>query len=115
MSRALDDLVPELRVKVYELLARCIEAGIPTIIIDTLRTPAEHQVNLARGTSWTPHSKHLDGRAIDVCPYQLFRLHGGDKLEWDANDPVWQTIGEIGERLGLRWGGRWAQRDMGHF
>jgi peptidoglycan L-alanyl-D-glutamate endopeptidase CwlK len=115
MSRRLDDLDPRFRPLAIELVARCVEAGIPVMIIDTLRTPEEHQANLAKGVSWTKHSKHLDGLAIDICPYDVYQLHGPDKLQWNAGDPVWQKVGAIGESLGLRWGGRWKQKDMGHF
>ena len=115
MSRALDDLSPEMRAKAVELLARCVEAGIVVMIVDTLRTPAEHAENLANGTSWTTHSKHLDGDAIDVAPLEQYVLHGRKKIEWDGSDPVWARIGALGEAIGLRWGGRWAVRDMGHF
>jgi hypothetical protein len=85
------------------------------MIIDTLRTPAEHADNLARGVSWTTRSKHLDGLAIDICPFSEYQLYGDDKLEWDESEPVWQKLGVLGEALGLRWGGRWKQKDMGHF
>ena len=53
--------------------------------------------------------------AIDIAPYLVWQLYGPDKLQWDASAQVWQTIGALGEKLGLRWGGRWKQRDMGHF
>jgi peptidoglycan L-alanyl-D-glutamate endopeptidase CwlK len=115
MSRQLDDLDSSFRPLAIELVARCVEAGIPVMIIDTLRTREEHEANLAKGVSWTKHSKHLDGLAIDICPYDTYQLHGPDKLQWNAGDPVWQEIGAIGESLGLRWGGRWKQKDMGHF
>jgi len=93
-----------------------VEAGIMVMIIDTWRSPAEHAANLAAGVSWTKHSKHLDGLAIDICPYQQFQLHGPDKLQWDGDDPIWTKIGTMGEALGLVWGGRWRkQRDLGHF
>lgn len=115
MSRRLDDLSPRFKPLAIELLARCIEAGIPVLIVDTLRTRAEQDVNLARGVSWIVNSKHLTGDAIDVCPYDTYQLHGPDKLQWNGSDPVWLTIGEIGERLGLHWGGRWKVRDLGHF
>jgi len=113
MSRALDDLSPRFRPLAMELLARTVEAGIPVLVVDTLRTPAEHAANLAKGVSWTVHSKHLDGDAIDIVPYSQYDLHGPDKLQWDAGDPIWQKLGAIGERIGLRWGGRF--KDMGHF
>ena len=115
MSRALDDLSPRFKPLAIELLARLVEAGISVMIVDTLRTQAEHEANLAKGVSWTQHSKHLDGDAIDVCPYEVYSLHGPDKLQWDYGDPIWAKIGSIGERLGLRWGGRWNQKDLGHF
>ncbi len=115
MSRRLDDLSPRFLPLAMTLLARCVEAGLQVMIIDTLRTPAEHADNLARGVSWTTHSKHLDGDAIDICPYAQYDAHGADKLLWDAGDPIWQKIGVIGEALGLRWGGRWTIPDLGHF
>lgn len=115
MSRRLDDLDPRFRPLAMELLARCVEQGIAVMVIDTLRTPAEHAENLRKGVSWTTRSKHLDGLAIDICPYHSWQLHGPDKLQWDAADPAWSAIGRIGEELGLRWGGRWKQRDLGHF
>lgn len=115
MSRALDDLSPRFRPLAMALLARCVEQGIAVMIVDTLRTPAEHQANLARGVSWTTRSKHLDGDAIDICPYATWDAHGPDKLNWDGADPVWAKLGAIGEALGLRWGGRWKVKDWGHF
>src|SRR6266566_6217649 len=99
MSRALDDLDPRFRTIAIELVARCAEAGLPVLIIDTRRSQAQHALNLANGVSWTQHSKHLDGLAIDVCPYLQYDLHGPDKLQWETSDPAWQKIGGIGERL----------------
>jgi len=115
MSRKLDDLHHLFRPRAFEFLARLVERRIPVIITDTLRTQAEHEINLAKHVSWIQHSKHLDGLAIDICPLSLYELHGANKLEWDARDPIWNEIGMIGESIGLKWGGRWKQRDMGHF
>ena len=116
VSRQLDDLSPRFKPLAIELLARCVEQGIHVLIVDTLRTPAEHAENLRKGVSWTTRSKHLDGDAIDVCPYEIYTLApGGDKLAWNAAHSVWEKIGLLGEALGLRWGGRWKQKDYGHF
>lgn len=114
-SRLLRDLNPAFRPLAVELLARLVEAQIPVLIVQTLRTPAEHAENVAKGVSWTKHSLHLDGLAIDLCPFETFQLHGPDKLQWNSDDQVWQRIGAIGESFGLVWGGRWKQRDVGHF
>lgn len=120
MTRSLDDLSQGMKPIVFELLARITEASIPVKIIDILRTPEQHAINLANGTSWTSHSKHLPdengkSNAIDICPYYLYNLKGPNKLQWDAGEPIWKEIGLIGESLGLTWGGRWIVRDMGHF
>lgn len=129
MSKALDDLSTPMRGLVFQLLARLVERGIFVCIVDTLRTAQEQADNLAKGVSWTQQSKHLPRKlrgfpasspdanksdAIDLCPYEAYLLHGADKLQWDSADPAWQIIGDIGESLGLRWGGRWKQKDMGH-
>lgn len=117
MSRKLDDLSPRMRPLAVELLARCVEQGIMVMIVDTLRTEAEQQANVAKGVSWTLKSKHLIGEAIDIAPYETYALHGADKLRWDETDHVWQRIGEIGQAIGLKWGviKRGLRIDLGHF
>ena len=114
MNRSLNALDSIFRPIVFEFLARLIEAGIPVMIVNTLRTQAEQDAAVARGASWRAHSLHQDGLAIDVCPYVIWSEFGDDKLQWDADDPQWAKIGAIGESLGLRWGGCWTHRDMGH-
>lgn len=122
MSRALDDLDPRIRPKAFELIARACERGVALLIVDTIRTEAEQRINLANGVSATKNSKHLPQKpsglslAIDVVPYALYDAKGPDKLSWDTKDPRWLVLGEIGEKLGLRWGGRWKRpHDPGHF
>lgn len=119
-----------MRPRVFEVLARLTERGIAVMIVDTLRTRAEHTRNLLNGTSKIALSKHLpralrgvpsvdpqDGErsdAIDLCPYEMYALHGPDKLRWTP-DPAWAIIGEVGEGVDLIWGGRWKDpHDRGH-
>ncbi len=116
-SRSLEDLDGRFRPLADQLLAQSSAAGIPLRVINTLRTQAEQDHNILIGVSWTTHSLHLpqppDGKslAIDVCPAALLHEKG-----WAPGAPEWQTIGVIGEALGLRWGGRWKkQLDLGHF
>jgi len=100
-----------------ELLARCVEAGVMVMIVDTVRTVEEQRANVAKGVSWTMHSKHLTGDAIDICPYEIYALHGPDKLQWDGGDPAWEKLGALGEAIGLKCGviKRGVQVDPGHF
>lgn len=116
-STKLDDLKPRFKGKVMELLARLVEARIEVVIIDTFRTQAEQDLAVKNGFSWTPHSLHQDGLAIDICPLLDYQLSGPNKLEWDTTKPVWSTIGKIGESLGLQWGVviNGIHKDLGHF
>lgn len=114
MNTSLDSLDPRFKPLALEFLARLTEARVAVCIVNTRRTAAEQTAAVARGVSWVAHSKHEDGLAIDVAPYSIWALHGDDKLLWDTHDPVWLTIGKVGEALGLRWGGRFQPlNDLG--
>lgn len=115
MNTTLDSLDPRFKPLAMQLLARCVEARIPVLIVNTLRTAKEQATAVATGVSWVAHSLHQDGLAIDLVPYETYELNGPDKLQWSAKDPAWQKLGALGEALGLRWGGRWTHKDMGHF
>jgi peptidoglycan L-alanyl-D-glutamate endopeptidase CwlK len=52
-------------------------------------------------------SRHLTGRAFDID----FVGVAADQV----HPAWWRFAGQIGEALGLRWGGRWALRDFRHF
>lgn len=128
--RDLDLLHPDFRPQVDRFLARCAEAGLMVMVVETWRSAAAHEEDVKNGRSWVKASKHQNtiakklgdlsaqfpaALAIDVAPYEQYQLHGPDKLQWDGNDPVWQKLGKLGESLGLKWGGRWKIKDMGHF
>ncbi len=110
MSARLDDLSGRFRPLAFELIARCVEAGICPRIVETLRTPERQRDLIAKGVSWTADSRHLTGDAIDVAPVECLSMKN-----WAPSHPHWTLMGEIGERLGLRWGGRWKVRDCCHF
>src|SRR5438309_2199744 len=115
MDRSLDSLDPSFKPHAMALLARLVEAEIPVLIVNTRRTADEQAANLLKGVSWVQHSKHQDGLAIDIVPYYQFWRTGEKSLDWNPRDPLWDRIGNIGEKIGLVWGGRWAKRDLGHF
>lgn len=110
MSRKLEDLDPRFESLARKLLDECRAAGVPLFVVDTRRTIEEHKANLTKGVSWVRRSKHVDGLAIDVCPEVLLMEKG-----WAPQSPLWKEIGRIGKSLGLRWGGDWRKKDLGHF
>ena len=110
MDTSLTSLSDRFRPFAEAFLWKCQHLGIPIVVVCTRRTDAEQSDCLARGVSWTTHSKHLTGDAIDVATRELMAMKN-----WGPGDPEWTRIGEIGESLGLVWGGRFHRPDWGHF
>lgn len=122
MSRRLDDLASEFQPVAFELMARLNEVIGPLMIVDTIRTMREQEINLATGASMTLNSLHLprvlkngklvldaNGKAfaLDLCPWEIWQANGPDKLAWPTSDPRWRKIGLMAKHLKLRWGGDW--------
>jgi hypothetical protein len=60
-------------------------------------------------SSGAGRSKHQYGLAVDLVPIV------DSVAVWD-NTQLWKKVGLAGEKLGLRWGGRWKKPyDPGHF
>ena len=99
-----------------ELLRRLAAEGLTFKIIQGRRTQTEQDALYAKGrtkpgpkVTWTRNSRHLTGRAIDLALFQ------GKNVVWESKH--YTRAGEIGEELGLVWGGRWkgGKTDKPHF
>jgi LAS superfamily LD-carboxypeptidase LdcB len=85
--------------------------GIRLWIVSGRRTGAEQASLRARyvaGDSTYPAAKagtslHEAGRAFDVG------------TDYALDDSRWQAVGDLGKRLGLRWGGDFVVPDFPHF
>lgn len=129
-SRKIDDLELDVRIKALDLLSAAREKGIDLLITCTYRSPAEQEALYRKGRTepglivtnaragQSLHNLELKGipaaRAFDIVP-----LVNGKPL-WKTEGKaaeLWSTIGELGESLGLEWGGRWRGSliDMPHF
>jgi uncharacterized protein YcbK (DUF882 family) len=138
MSNKIDDLDPQMQVKVRTFLSLI---PIPYVVTSTLRTIAEQQALHAQGrkalvevnalrtiagmrligekeNGYTvtncdgvlKRSNHQSGKAIDVVPAGM-----GGRPTWPpGSDPRWEMIGKAAEEAGLSWGGRWASPDYPH-
>ena len=118
-SRNLDDLLPQVKIKVEQFIQACKDKGIDILVTSTYRdmesqdalyeqgrTTQGRIVTNARGGD----SYHNWRCAVDVVP-----IIGG-KPDWDGSHPAWQQIGEIGEECGLEWAGRWKSfKELAHF
>jgi hypothetical protein len=113
MINDLDALHPFFRDRVSALIKLCKKKGIQLAIVETYRTHAKQHEYQTMGRRYTSSgagkSKHQYGLAVDVVPIV------DSVAVWD-NGVLWRKIGLTGERLGLRWGGRWRKPyDPGHF
>jgi peptidoglycan L-alanyl-D-glutamate endopeptidase CwlK len=124
-SRKIEDLQPLLQVKARYWLSLCEKewplADVDVLITNTLRTSAEQAELYAQGRSkpgkvvtWAKpgSSAHNFGLAFDFVPLRFGKPVWGTK---GADLALWQRCGQLGEQLGLEWGGRWTKVDMPHF
>jgi hypothetical protein len=117
MGNSIDELASYVQSLCTQFLAEALAAGIDCLLVDTGRTEAQQQQNIANHVSCTENSKHLPqppemkSEAFDVAPKAYLAMKG-----WNPSGPYWGQLGAIGERLGLFWGGRWTKTpDVGHF
>lgn len=113
MIADLQALHPYFRDKVIELFRVCKSMGIELAVVESYRTKAKQAQYFAMGNQYTStpggKSRHQYGMAVDVVPIV-------DSIAVWNNHRLWKKIGVAGERLGLRWGGRWrVLYDPGHF
>jgi hypothetical protein len=113
MIADLQSLHPYFRDKVLELIRICRSRGIEVAIVETYRTKTKQNEYRSMGRRYTRvragFSNHQYGLAVDIVPVI------NSVPQWN-NIKLWKKVGPIGERLGLRWGGRWGRFfDPGHF
>lgn len=103
-------LHPAFRNKIVLLFVEAKKLGIDLFISETYRTPERQNkffgMKLSKVRSGS--SKHQYGLAIDVIPV----INGKSYAD---NHEVLKRVGLIGEKLGLKWGGRWKFYDPIHF
>ncbi len=113
MIADLGALHPYFRDRIIELIRVCKSKGIELAVVETYRTHAKQHEYKTMGKKYTSsaagRSKHQYGLAVDVVPIV------DSVAVWD-NIALWRKVGVAGEKLGLRWGGRWRKPfDPGHF
>jgi hypothetical protein len=113
MIADLQSLHPFFRDKINQLIKNCKSKGIELSIVESYRTHAKQSEYFGMGKKYTRSaggkSKHQYGLAVDVVPVI------DSVAVWD-NVILWRKIGVEGEKLGLRWGGRWkSPYDPAHF
>lgn len=117
MSRDINELHPDLQQPCMNFLEQCKTAGLNVFLIFTWRSPAEQDRIYAQGRTEPGHVvTNLKGDQSLHC----FMINGepaskafdfgiedeNNRYITDGTDPRYTQAGEIGEGLGLEWGGR---------
>ncbi len=128
-SRKIEDLHPDLQPKARAFVAECGAEGIDVLVYCTYRSDAEQDDLYALGRTKpgkivtklpggkSDHNFTINGKpaakAFDAAPERL--VNGRKEVIW--NDPeLWKIMGQVAERVGLKWGGNWKKfKDQPHF
>lgn len=120
MSRDLLSLDAPVRRRALRLLAAAQKQGVTLIVTQTFRSLKEQAALYAQGrtkpgkiVTYAPpgYSWHNWRRAFDVA----IQVYPGDPNLRDLYDGPWEVVGDLGEAVGLEWGGRWELPDRPHF
>lgn len=120
MSDLLDELEPVVAARARLLLEKAAAEGIVLKITQGFRTPESQAALYAQGRSTSGdvvthapsgYSWHEYRRAFDVAIVSF----QGDQTPNDLYDGPWDRVGELGESVGLEWGGHWKHPDRPHF
>jgi peptidoglycan hydrolase-like protein with peptidoglycan-binding domain len=117
-------LHPVLAIRGRCLNELCAHDGIAVLVTQGLRTWEEQSALYAKGRTVPPigrrfivtrarggRSFHNFGLAFDIVV-----LDALGKADWDASHPGWKRAGDLGQSVGLGWGGAWTSfRDPPHF
>ncbi len=119
----LDGLHPILALRAQTLGELCKTRGLSFVVTAGLRSNAEQDALYAKGRTTEGkvvtkarggESWHNYGLAFDFVSVDGSQL-SHERFIWNDDAPEWQQIGELGESLGLEWGGRWGFKDKPHF
>jgi peptidoglycan L-alanyl-D-glutamate endopeptidase CwlK len=124
MRADIDGLHPKVRQLCIEFLKASLDAGFYVSITQALRTIAEQDALFAQGrTKPGPivtyarggHSYHNYGLAFDFAVLQDGKETWNAKVDVNGDQKAdYVQLGELGESLGLEWGGRWTRQDLPH-
>lgn len=134
MSKNPEYLVLPVRLRLEKLQAAAAREDIGFAVIYTLRTGAEQHALFAQGRKPLSEVNRLrkeaglaaiaeqENRIVTKlltsvhqfgCAFDVAIIKDG-KPDWNCT-ALYERLGELGEAIGLRWGGRFKFRDLCHF
>lgn len=111
-QRSLDN-IKEVNPKLQALADCALKySTVDFVVVDGMRTDAEHKANLAKGVSWIKRSKHQDGLAIDVAAYVNGSINFEPKYYYPIAGAFYLCSLELNTPIIS--GGEWHAKDYMH-
>jgi peptidoglycan L-alanyl-D-glutamate endopeptidase CwlK len=111
----LSELAPGFRAAVEAAIEECHRLGYDVVVFEARRTEERQAYLYAQGRTRPGaivtnaadalHGWHFFGLAVDVI---------SKSREWSVPEEWWRDVGEIFERHGCDWAGRWKRPDTPH-
>jgi len=105
---ALNELAPNTKRAALAWYGDVKQANIEILVYDTMRTPQEQAQNIANGVSWTTHSYHLVGQALDWVLIDPITKKGLWR-DSDYNSPIATKVIELAKKRGFQSGRDWQK------
>lgn len=119
-NRKLVNVHPYVKNKAIELIKKAYAEGIYVQVTQGFRSIEEQNELYAQGRTKPGkivtnakggQSIHNYGLAFDIVI-----LNNDGSLNWNTSDKRWRRVGQIGQSIGLEWGGTWKTfKDYPHF
>ncbi|MFZ2299238.1 MAG: M15 family metallopeptidase, partial [Aquabacterium sp.] len=110
----MDPAFVQLLLRAFKIMKE--EHGYDMALLEGWRSPERQTLLAAKGGHVTNagawQSYHQWGLGADCAFYRDGKLIISEKDPWAMRG--YQLYGEVAERLGLTWGGRWQMMDLGH-
>jgi hypothetical protein len=113
----LQELKPEFRTKVEQLMKQGLEKGLRPEIVEAKRSQTRQEELYEQGrtkpgkiVTWTRSSMHTKGLAVDIA-----QLDEKGNITYNAKPGFWEEMGRIAKSLGISWGGNFPSPDRPHF
>lgn len=110
----LDPAFVQVLLRIFKIMKD--EHGYDMALLEGWRSPERQALLATRGVHVTHagagQSYHQYGVAADCAFYRNGKLVITEKDPWAMRG--YQLYGEVAERVGMTWGGRWQMMDLGH-
>jgi hypothetical protein len=117
-EKMISELNPQFQPQVRKLLLQGLAEGLRPEIVEAFRTQSrQDELYEKGGVTQTRKSMHTGtGQPGTALAVDIAQLDPKGQITYNATPGFWERMGEIGQSLGMTWGGSWKGfQDKPHF